>query len=421
MVQEMRLKLKTYMDRYLELWDFYGVIQVKRRGETLFEGAYGYANIEFDIRNKMDSRFSLASVSKQFTAFAILLLHERRLVDIDSSAQLYLPPEMKIDDSITIHHLLSHTSGLYNFHNFENNFFGGYNRWNYSPIDFFRLYFDKEPAERPGIAYDYNNANYNLLAWIIEYVSGETYADFIRDHLFLPLGMMDSDVDDGCKPIRNKSSNYVRDFDDTVKCPYYNEKFSLGAGGVVSTSGDLYKWYVSLRDRKILSRESYARFFSRNKNNYCYGLEYSQLRGASQYGHGGDHLGISTYVQYDFDEDICILILSNNEAVNQYRLGEAVSEILNHRDVKAPVKHEEVVIDENKLQEYCGTYLKDKIEVERIDGKLYFTRFSGNLHIEIYPVGDGLFARRYSDQIEPYRFIENEKGEMTFFGYPKLD
>ncbi|WP_334076699.1 serine hydrolase domain-containing protein [Paenibacillus sanfengchensis] len=419
-MQEMRLKLETYINQYLELWDFYGVIQVKRKGEVLFENAYGYASLEFGIRNEMNSRFSLASVSKQFTAFAILLLHERHLVDIDASAQLYLPPELNIDDSITIHHLLSHTSGLYNFYNFESDFFAGYNRMNYSQTDFFRLYFDK-PVKPPGTVYDYNNANYNLLAWIIEYVSGETYADFIRNQLFLPLGMTDSDVDDGCKPIRNKSSNYVKDFDATIKSPYYNEKFSIGAGAVVSTCDDLYKWYACLRDRKILSRETYARFFNRNKNNYCYGLEYRQLRGTNQYGHGGDHLGISTYVQYDFGEDICILILSNNEAINQYRLGDAISKILNHMDVEAPVKREEVVVEENKLHEYCGTYLKDKIRVERINGKLYFTRFSGNLHIEIYPVGDGLFARRYSDQIEPYRFIKNDKGEMTFFGYPKLD
>ncbi|WP_169083378.1 serine hydrolase domain-containing protein [Paenibacillus sp. PL91] len=414
-----KLKLEEYINKYMELWDFYGVIQVIREGKVLFENAYGYASIEFGLKNDINSCFSIASLSKQFTAFAIMLLYEGKLLDIDKSARLYLPDDMKIDKSITVHHLLSHTSGLYNFYNFENDFFAGYNRMDYSRNDFFRRYINKKPTKPPGTTYDYNNSNYNLLAWMIENVSGEKYEDYIRNHIFLPLNMMNSDVDDGCKPIKNRSCNYVKDFDATIKSPYFNEKFSIGAGAIISNCHDLYKWYICLRDRKILSQKTYARFFNENENNYCYGLERQYVYGTDRYSHGGDHLGISTYMQNYFDEDICIIILSNNEAINQYRLGNASSDILHQVDVGAPKKHEELPINESRLKEYCGTYLKDKIQVEYFNGKLYFTRFSGNLHIEIYPVGDSRFARRYSDQIHPYSIAENENGKMTFFGYIK--
>lgn len=420
-MQSIRLKLETYINKYLDLWDFYGVIQVTRKGEVLFENAYGYASIEFGIKNNTNSCFSIASISKQFTAFAIMLLHDKKMLDIDKSAQLYLPTEMKIDESITIHHLLSHTSGLYNFHSFDNDFFAGYNRMDYSRNDFFRQYINKKLTDPPGTTYDYNNSNYNLLAWIIENVSGEKYEDYIRNNIFLPLNMMNSDVDDGCKPIKNRSSNYSKDFDSIIRSPYYNEKFSIGAGAIISNSDDLFKWYTCLRDRKILSQKTYIRFFKENKNNYCYGLEHHHIYGTDRYSHGGDHLGISTYMQNYFDEDICVIILSNNEAINQYRLGNAISDILHQVDVDFPLKHEEFPINENKLKEYCGTYLKDKIKVELINGKLYFTRFSGNLHIEIYPVGEGRFARRYSDQIHPYSIAKTENGKMTFFGYVKDD
>lgn len=418
-MQAMGLKLGTYINKYLSLWDFYGVIQITQKGKVLFENAYGYANIEFGIRNDMNSRFSIASMTKQFTAFAIMTLHDKNMLDIDKSAQLYLPDDLKIDDSITIHHLLSHTSGLSNFYNFENDFFGGYNRMEYVRNDFFRLYIDKEPIKPLGTVYDYNNSNYNLLAWIIEYVSGEKYEDYIRDHIFLPLNMMSSEVDDGCKTINNRACNYVKDFDITIKCPYYNEKFSIGAGAIISTCDDLYKWFACLRDRRILSKEAYSRFFNVNQNNYSYGLEHHHIYGTDRYSHGGDHLGISTYMQHYLDEDICIIILSNNESINQYRLGNALSELLHNVDVEDPAQHEEFPINESKLKECCGTYLKDKIEVEWINGKLYFTRFAGNLHIEIYPVGEGLFARRYCDQIHPYSIAENENGEMMFMGYTK--
>lgn len=418
-MQAIQSKLQTYINEYLKLWDFYGVIQVIQKGEVLFEKAYGYASIEFGIKNDLNSRFSIASLSKQFTAFAIMLLCDKKMIDVDKPANLYLPADLKIDDSITIHHLLSHTSGLYNFTNFEDDFFACYNRMEYSRNAFFKKYINKKPAKIAGTEFDYNNSNYNLLAWIIENVSGETYEDFLRNHIFLPLQMMNSEVDDGCKPIKNRSCNYVKDFDATIKSPYFNEKFSIGAGAIISNCKDLYKWYICLRDRKLLSYKAYMRFFRVNQNNYCYGLEHQHIYGTDKFSHGGDHLGISTYMQNFFDEDLCIIILSNNEAINQYRLGNAISDILHHVDVAVPAKRREVPLNESQLRKYCGTYLKDKIEVQFIDGKLYFTRFSGNLHIEIYHVGEGKFVRRYFDQIHPYSIVENENGEMSFFGYAK--
>ncbi|MFD2043051.1 serine hydrolase domain-containing protein [Ornithinibacillus salinisoli] len=358
-------------------------------------------------------------MSKQFTAFAIMLLYDKKMLDIDKPANFHLPRDLKINDSITVHHLLSHTSGLYNFYDFENEFFAEYNRMNYSRNDFFNRYINKKPIHPSGKEFDYNNSNYNLLAWIIENVSGETYEDFIRNNIFIPLNMTNSDIDDGCKTIKYRSSNYVKDLDALIKSPYHNEKFSIGAGAIISNCDDLFKWYSCLRDRKILSKKAYTRFFNENKSNYCYGLEHHHVYGTSRYSHGGDHLGIGTYMQNYFDEDICIIILSNNEAIDQYRLGNAISDILHHVDVTEPTIQEEYSLSEEQLKEYCGTYLQNKIEIELIKGKLYFTRFRGNLHIEIYPIGKGRFVRRYSDQTAPYRIDKNEIGDMTFFGYNK--
>lgn len=416
-----RDRLEDYINKYVELWGFFGVIQVIQKGEVLFNRAYGYANIEHGIKNEINSCFSIASLSKQFTAFAIMLLYEKEMLELDKSAQLYLPDDLRIDESITIHHLLSHTSGLPNFYNFENDFFGEYNRMEFSRNEFFQKFINKKPSNSPGSVYDYNNANYNLLAWIVEHVSGESYDTFIRENIFRPLHMLNTDVDDGRKTIRNKSSNYTIDFETTTKSPYHNEKFSIGAGAIVSNSEDLHKWYACLRDRRILSGHSYARFFNKNKNSYCYGLEYHHVYGTDRYAHGGDHLGVSTYMQNFFAEDLCIIILSNNEAIDQYRLGNSISDILHHVDVANPEKHHEFPMSKKKLQEYVGAYLKDKIEIEFVNSKLYLTRFSGNLHIEIYPVGEGRFVRRYSDQTHPYVIDTNDNGIMTFFGYPKSE
>lgn len=414
-------KLQKYVKQYLDSWDFFGVIQVIQKGEVVFERSGGYACLEFGIPNHVQSRFSLASVSKQCTAFAIMLLHDRKQLDIDQPANRYLTPNMKISDQITVHHLLSHTSGLYNFYNFENDFFGEENRLSYSKDEFFAKYINKRPTHNPNERYDYNNSNYHLLAWIVEHVSGMSYDEFLSRNIFEPLHMAHTTVDDGDKIIDGRSFNYVIDYDRYIKAPYSNEKFSIGAGAIVSNCEDLYKWYQCLRDRKMLSGEAHNRFFRENLNHYCYGLEHSYMYGTDKFSHGGDNMGITTYMQSFFDEDLCIIILSNNECINQYKLGNAISDILHGVEVDAPAKFPEISLSQNELEPYCGTYLKNKIQIELINGKLYFTRFKGNLHIEIYPVGEDQFARRYYDQNKPYRITFDQNNKPQFFGYTLQD
>jgi hypothetical protein len=298
--------------------------------------------------------------------------------------------------------------------------FIGDDRKVYSQNEYFQEYILRQPIRKPGSQFDYNNSNYNLLAWIIENVSGMGYEDFLKDNIFKPLLMNDTEVDDGIRVLLNKADNYSRDYNKWVKSPYYNEKYSIGAGAIISTCEDLYKWFCCLRDRKLISEKTYGRYLQENMNTYCYGLQHSVVYGTDTYWHGGDHMGIQTYMQDFFDEDLCIIILSNNESVNQYKLGDSISDILHGIDKKITEKTAEIQISHENMKKYCGTYLERKIKVEEIDGKLYFTRFKGNLHIELYPVGNGKFARRYCEQLHPYDLTEGEDGKPQFFGYKKL-
>jgi hypothetical protein len=277
-----------------------------------------------------------------------------------------------------------------------------------------------QPAQKPG-GFDYNNSNYNLLAWIIENLSGMTYEQFLKTYIFDPLQMKNSCVDDGEKIIEGGTFQYLNSFDDYIRCPYYNEKFSIGAGAIVSTCDDLYKWYLCLRDRKILSKAAYEQFFTENLNHYCFGLEHWAVYGTDKYCHGGDHLAISTYMQNFFDEDLCIIILGNNESINQYRLGNNIADILHGVEVDVPAKFEEIPLSEAELMKYCGTYLKDKIEMKLVNGKFYFVRFKGSLYIELYPVGKDQFMRRYCDQTSPKLVPYDEQGRPQFYGYSKID
>ena len=168
---EIHKNLNNYIVTEMDYWDFSGVIRIIQNGQIIFETSRGYSNIEFGIKNTMETRFAVASVAKQFTAFAIMILYDKGKIRLDEKANRYLPSNMQLPSEITVHQLLSHTSGLHNNYNFEDDFYVGEDGKPYHKEQFFRNWIIREPIKKPGEEFDYNNSNYNLLAWIIEYVS----------------------------------------------------------------------------------------------------------------------------------------------------------------------------------------------------------------------------------------------------------
>ncbi|MGG0822011.1 serine hydrolase domain-containing protein [Paenibacillus turicensis] len=262
--------LAQYVKEYIARWNFSGVIYVVKEGEVLLQTASGMACYELEIPNMIHTNFSLASITKQFTAFAIMQLWDHGKLDLHCSANTYLPPNLSIDSRITIHHLLCHTSGLPQFYNFEEDFFGGYNRNTYVKQQYFDKFIDRPLAFKPGSKYEYNNAGYNVLAWIVEYVSGQSFDQYVDENIFKPLGMVNTFVDTGTNVIKNKAFPYEYEWSGVVKAQYSNERFTIGAAGIVSNCLDLYKWNQCLLQQKLLSQQGYELYLSENLNEYCY-------------------------------------------------------------------------------------------------------------------------------------------------------
>ena len=414
---EIHKNLNNYIVTEMDCWDFSGVIRIIQNGQIIFETSRGYSNIEFSIKNTMETRFAVASVAKQFTAFAIMILYDKGKIRLDEKANRYLPSNMQLPSEITVHQLLSHTSGLHNNYNFEDDFYVGEDRKPYHKEQFFRNWILREPIKKPGEEFDYNNSNYNLLAWIIEYVSGQTYSEFLEEHIFSKLGMNNTVIDNGQDIIPNKASNYMHDYGVLVRVPYTNNLYSIGAGALVTNCDDLQKWYECLKNRNILSEHSYEIYLSENKNHYCYGLERYDEGGTIKYAHGGDFLGVSAYTQYYFDEDICIIIISNTESIDQYRFGNGIAAIIHNE--QAPVSHrpEEILLSPKDLEKYTGTYLPGKIHIEQKNGKLYLVRVNQNIHIELYCVGKDSFKRRYEEQQTVHKLISDSDMKPSVWGY----
>lgn len=413
-------KLSDYINTELNYWGFSGAIKITQKGSPLLEIYRGYANREFGISNDRNTRFSVASVTKQFTGFAIMLLYDRGLLQLDEKANRYLPSNMQLPTDITIHHLLSHTSGLHNNYNFEDDFYVGEDRKPYNQEEFFHNWIIRKPMGKPGEAFDYNNSNYTLLAWIIENVSGQSYNEFLTTNIFSKLGMDNTLFDNGLDIIPNRADNYLHNYGALVRVPYTNNLFGIGAGGLVTNCEDLQKWYECLRDRRLLSPQAYEIYLTENMNHYCYGLERYTENGRVKYAHGGDILGVSAYMQYYFDEDTCILILSNTESLDQYRLGNALAAILHGEQPPHSQRVEEIYLSPEELDRYTGTYLPGKIRVEQKDGKLYLVRVNQDIHIELYCVGRHQFKRRYEEQQYIHTLLLDENAEPSVWGYKRV-
>jgi CubicO group peptidase (beta-lactamase class C family) len=413
--------MKKYIDEYLEIWHFSGVIGVYHNSQPVFESATGKACREFNIDNTIETCFSLGSISKQFTAFSVMQLFDKGLIDIYKPANNYLPKELHIDNRITPHHLMSHTSGLNQFYNWEDDFFGDYNRNTYCRKDYFDKYINKPVHFTPGSQFEYNNAGYNILAWIIENVSELTFGEYLFEYIFKPLGMNNSALDNGSNIIQGKAFPYQMKGDTPVRCLYYNEKFSIGAGAVVSNCRDLMTWYSCLKNRQLLSDSTYKLFFEEHLNRYCYGLNHDKANEKNRYYHGGDHFGVMAYIQYFFDEDVCMIVMANQECGNHYRIGDAIRNIYFENKYNSPQRIAETALTEEEASLYEGTYLEHKIEVRRNGNRLDYFRCNGEIKISMYPAGIHRFARKWDDQDNPSKFDVTEDGRVYFQGFEKIN
>ncbi|MNJ51360.1 hypothetical protein D3C77_466620 [compost metagenome] len=226
-------------------------------------------------------------------------------------------------------------------------------------------------------------------------------------------------VDIGTNVIKNKAFPYECEWTGVVRAQYSNEKFGIGAAGIVSNCLDLYKWHQCLRQRQLLSYEGYELYFSENLNGYCYGLEKQLIHDHTCYVHGGDFIGAMTYILHGFDTDLSIIILSNTSFGNQYKIANGLCDLLFTGSREVSPEWQEVSLTEEEIAKYAGVYLEQKLELRYDDGKWALVRFNGELEIPIVPIGNHQFLRKDYDQFTPYTLVESQDGTMSLWGYSK--
>ena len=286
----------------------YAIMAVKD-GEIAFSKGWGKANIELDIPFTPDTPSDLASLSKQFTAVAILILYEQELLNLDTNLTAYFPEFPSSWSDITIHHLLIHQSGIPNYSDLIENGTAGYDgQTNQSVLD---LVLQNDNLDfPPGEQTSYSNTGYLILAMLVEKIANNSYSEFLEETIFEPLEM-DSTI------VRNESfvypQNVALNYDENDQLYEYT-LYTYGDGGIYSSLHDMYKWDQALYTDEIVSQSTLQLAFTGytgGDNNYGYGWMVSQHERYPSYRHGGYHFGFLNYIYRVPGRNFTYLMLSN--------------------------------------------------------------------------------------------------------------
>lgn len=411
-------KIKEYLDAYSKAWPMSGTVLVSQKGEILFHDGYGMANIEHSVPNTRATKLWICSITKAFTAAAIMQLSEKGLISVDDSIRRYLPEYSEFDERITIHQLLTHTSGIANYNNIPD-FFSRIQKLYYTEKEFIALFKDMAPDFPPGEGYAYSNSGYYLLGVIIERVSKLPYEEFVTENILKPLGMNDSGFFRETDIVPGRASAYELYGDKYRNGPHDEATKFFSSGGLWSTAYDLYLWDRALNTEKLLSGASLEKLFTPCRNNYGYGWEIDERFGRKKVGHNGFHSGFYSQIYSYIDEEVCIIFLGNMMQ-NVPGICDDLAAIVFGESYKLPSKPEKADIDKGIYSEYVGEYAEGMI-VSTDSGKLYVQFSKDEPRFEIYPIGGNQFNHVLIEEL--YEFAKDEEGiSIAVYGskYKKL-
>jgi CubicO group peptidase (beta-lactamase class C family) len=289
--------------------EFMGAVLVARHGRILLSQGYGFANLEWHIPNTPHTRFRIASVSKQFTAAAILLLEEHGKLKTADPIGKYLTDAPPAWSKVTIFHLLTHTSGIANFTDFPN--YAHFELLPATPQDLVAQFRDKPLEFEPGERWSYSNSGYVLLGCLIEKLGGRPYADFIKQNIFDPLGMQDSGYESNTAIVPQRASGYSPGSAGPVNAGYLDMSVPFAAGGLYSTTEDLLRWEQALFNGRLLSRASLEKMTTPFKNNYAFGLVVGGDPERKTIEHGGGIEGFNSALIYYPQDEVVVIVLAN--------------------------------------------------------------------------------------------------------------
>lgn len=395
---------------------------VSQHGEVLYKGALGMANIELDVPLNTDSIFRLGSITKQFTAAAIMMLAEQGKLSVSDDIHKYVPDFPTEGQVVTIANLLSHTSGIANYTEDEH-------IWTkllptQTTLDEMLTEFAKHPMPlKTGEAMRYSNTGYVLLGKIIEVTSKKSYADFIEQDIFTKLGMKNSSFG-GTQLIKNRAYGYSRSETGIVNADPINMMWPHAAGSLLSTVDDLNIWFTALRNGNLISKKSYQAMITpfvlndKSTSDYGFGLGMFDINKYSAIGHGGGINGFVTHAFYIPEEDLYVAVLNNNDSDGSPR---DIALLLAAKTLKLDIpEFKAIKLTSKKIISLMGTYIINDESSRTLtfeNNIIYSQRDKGKKWV-IQPMSDNSFY--YEGSLSYFSIDKNEQGKQVMNFYNGL-
>jgi CubicO group peptidase (beta-lactamase class C family) len=323
--QDKTTQIDQLVQSYNNLQEFNGSLLVAKQGKILLQKGYGFANIELGVRNDVNTKFRIASLTKQFTAMLIMQLKQSGKLNLNDPISKFLPYYRKdVGDRVTIHELLTHTSGIPDYTN-RANFFSDIAVHTYSPNEFVEKFCSDSLQYEPGTIYNYCNSEYYILGAIIEAITKKTYAAVLQEKIFDVIGMKNSGIDMPANILQNRASGYNCYYGNYTNADYINMASSIyAAGGVYSTVGDLLLWDEALYGDKLLSKENKDTMFTPFLNKYAYGIVVNKAsipginHEVTLMVHTGGINGFRSIMLREIEDKEVIILLSNTVLNNNF-------------------------------------------------------------------------------------------------------
>jgi CubicO group peptidase (beta-lactamase class C family) len=401
------------IDRASEVWHFQGSYLVARGDSILARGSRGYADISAQRANQSETRFLIGSMTKPFTAIAVLQLVERGLVDLSETIDSYIDdyPAEKAK-GISVHYLLCHRSGIPDV--VQNREYAGRMSDSIGPHEIVEYFADKPLEFEPGSRYAYSSSNYVLLGLIIESRSGLTWEEYIKQHICMPAGMMNTGVFYDYPDRQDFAKGYTLDRSGSLtRTPAVNPSIGYAAGALASNVDDLFLLNLVLYDTTLLDRFSLDMMLTEHSRKYGYGWIVDDFGGHTLTAHGGGVPGYVSILQRWTDDSVCVIVLSNNVAVQPHAIANSLAAIALDEPYEMPQNKVPVAIDSALLLEYEGDYDLGSGEIRRIqvrDGRLMVQTGIG-FPRPVLPEGQDRFFFAH-DPTTTLTFLRNSEGDV---------
>ena len=425
--------LESKVDKLFAQWDKPdspgAALIVVKDGSVIYKRGYGSANLEYNVPISPSTIFHVASVSKQFTAFAITMLASQGKLSLDDDIRKHLAEVPDFGKKITVRHLIHHTSGIRD-------------QWELLAMAGWRLddvitkdhilkmvRHEKELNFDPGQEYLYSNMGYTLLAVIVERVTGQSFRQWTHENIFKPLGMTHTHFhDDHQMIVRNRAYSYAPEREGGYRLAALNYA-NVGATSLFTTVEDLANWMQNFEDMKLGGRAVIEQMYQQGilnngqKIDYAFALSIGKYRGLRTAGHSGGDAGYRSHVVWFPEQRFAVAVLSNLATFNPVRLSQQVADIylsdkLAPEEPRGkPVERTAAKIDPAVYDAYVGKYLMEPATLISItkENDHLFGQPAGQPKAELVPESETKFFLKGPPVDITVEFHRDEKGKAKGF------